>query len=257
MDINLLVVNVGNTRVGFGLFEKGELSKIVRVAIEDKNSLVSQLKECWSKIATSQQPAVCGASVNPVVMKSVEQSIFEVTGQNVEWIGSDIDLPMKVLTKNPQQTGVDRVLTMAAAFEQIEKACVVVDAGTAITVNVCNGQGEFMGGAILPGLHLMLASLHEKTAGLPKVDFEVPTVAIGTDTVEAIRVGMYLGIRGMVKEIVEAYATELGSWPDLIATGGDAEKLFGGWELVHAVSPDLVFYGIALAYTNHYIKHGE
>ena len=68
--------------------------------------------------------------------------------------------------------------------------------------------------------------------------------------------GVFYGIRGMVKELVENYATELGIWPDIIATGGDAPKLFEGWELIHAIAPDLTMYGIALAYANHHIKHG-
>ena len=67
---------------------------------------------------------------------------------------------------------------------------------------------------------------------------------------------VFFGVRGMVRELVENYATELGSWPELIVTGGDAQKLFEGWELVHAISPDLTLYGVALAYANHHIKHG-
>jgi hypothetical protein len=70
------------------------------------------------------------------------------------------------------------------------------------------------------------------------------------------RDGVVVGTRGMVKELVEAYATHLGRWPELIVTGGDAEQLFAGWELVHAVSPELTLYGIALAYTGHHIRHG-
>ena len=80
---------------------------------------------------------------------------------------------------------------------------------------------------------------------------------IGRDTTHAILQGVHTGIRGMVKELVEGYATELGTWPELIATGGDAEKLFAGWELVHAVAPDLTLYGIALAYTEHHIKNDD
>ena len=103
----------------------------------------------------------------------------------------------------------------------------------------------------------MLESLHEKTAKLPRVEFEIPKGAYGRDTRSAILHGVFYGIRGMVKELVENYATELGTWPDLICTGGDAKMLFEGWELVHAISPDLTLYGIALAYTEHYLKHGE
>jgi type III pantothenate kinase len=101
----------------------------------------------------------------------------------------------------------------------------------------------------------MLDSLHEKTARLPKVDFAVPTAPFGQNTVDAMRQGVYHGIRGMVKELAENYATTLGNWPEVIATGGDARELFEGWELIHAVAPDLVLYGVALAYVNHHIKH--
>jgi type III pantothenate kinase len=170
-------------------------------------------------------------------------------------VGKQIDLPVKVLTDKPEETGVDRILNVAAAYEQMEKACVVVDAGTAITVNVCNDQGEFLGGAIAPGAGLMLKSLHEHTAKLPEVELAMPKSAFGKNTREAILLGVFHGIRGMVKELVENYATELGFWPDIIATGGDAVKLFEGWELIHAIAPDLTLYGIALAFANHHIKH--
>ena len=160
-------------------------------------------------------------------------------------------------TDAPAQTGVDRVLNIAAAYEQMGKACVVVDAGTAVTVDCCDDSGAFLGGAIAPGVSLMLDALHEKTAALPRVEFAAPTGAFGRDTNDAIRQGVYHGIRGMVRELVENYATQLGHWPDVIATGGDAADLFAGWELIHAVSPDLTFYGIALAYADHHIRHDE
>jgi type III pantothenate kinase len=136
------------------------------------------------------------------------------------------------------------------------KACVVVDAGTALTVSVCNDDGAFLGGAIAPGAGMQLQALHDRTASLPLVPLKTPDGAYGKNTEQAIQQGVYFGIRGLVKELAENYATELGNWPDIIATGGDAPKLFDGWELIHAIAPDLTFYGIALAYTNHHIKHG-
>jgi type III pantothenate kinase len=151
---------------------------------------------------------------------------------------------------------VDRVLNVAAAFEQMQKACIVVDAGTAITLNCCNEAGDFVGGAIAPGATLMLDSLHEHTASLPQVSFQPPTEIFGRSTTEAMRRGVYDAIRGLVKEFAEGYATRLGQWPEVIATGGDAKALFEDWELIHAISPDLTLYGIALAYAEHHIKHG-
>ena len=256
MDINLMVLNVGNSRLALGVFAAGELRTVTRVAHAEKEQWTHAVRDLWASIKDSENAAVAGVSVNPAAMEAIEHVVARETGQKVEWVGRDVELPIKVLTDAPAETGPDRVVNMAAAYEQIGKACVVVDAGTAITLDCCNDKGEFLGGAIAPGVALQLGALHEKTARLPRVDLAAPEGAFGRNTQEAIRQGVYFGIRGMVKELVENYATELGFWPDLIATGGDAPRLFEGWELVHAISPDLTLYGVALAYANHHIKHG-
>ena len=209
MDINLMVLNLGNSRLAIGVFAAGELQFIKRVGHDQRGDWPAVIAEAWGRIA--EQPA---------------------------------------------ETGVDRVLNIAAAYEQMGKACVVVDAGTAITVDCCNDQGDFLGGAIAPGVGLMLDALHAKTARLPRASLEIPEGIFGQSTTAAIQHGVYHGVRGMVKELAENYATELGFWPDIIATGGDAPVLFENWELVHAIAPDLTLYGIALAYVNHHIKHG-
>lgn len=256
MDINLLALNVGNSRLAMGTFVAGELGAAVRVPHGQRGEWTQRIKEVWSRISGGEGAAVVAASVNPALNEALEHAVEQATGRRTLWVGKDIELPIKVLTDEPEQTGVDRVLNVAAAYEQMGTACAVVDAGTAITVDVCNDAGGFLGGAIAPGVAMQLDALHEKTAKLPAVEFDVPTGAIGQTTRDAILQGVYHGIRGMVKELVEAYATELGQWPELIATGGDAPKLFGGWELVHAIAPDLTLYGIALAYAEHHIKHG-
>ena len=257
MDINLVTLNVGNSRLAIGVFIAGKLEYTSRIGHDQRADWPGKIADAWARIADLDEPAVAGASVNPPLIESLEHVVAQVCGCKVEWVGRDLDLPIKVLTDKPKETGVDRVLNVAAAFEQMQKACVVVDAGTAITVDCCNDQGEFIGGAIAPGVSLMLSSLHEKTAKLPLVAFDVPKAVFGKSTEEAIRLGVYHGVRGLVKELVESYATELGTWPDLIATGGDSQKIFEGWELVHAVAPDLSLYGIALAYVEHYIHNPE
>lgn len=255
MDINLLVLNLNNSRTAVGVFVKGDLEYVTRFANSSRGDWEGKIADAWSRIKDLEGAAVAGASVNPPLVGPMEHAVQHATGQSVQWVGKDIDLPIKVLTEHPEQTGVDRVLNVAAAYEQMGKACAVVDAGTAITVDCCNDQGEFLGGAIAPGARLMLDALHEKTAQLPHVDLDVPKGTIGRTTQQAMLHGMYHGIRGMVKELVENYATGLGQWPELIATGGDAPKLFEGWELVHAVAPDLTLYGVALAYAEHHIAH--
>lgn len=257
MDINLLVLNLNNSRLGVGVFVAGELQDVERIAHGQRGDWPAKIGRAWALIAGRDSPTIVGASVNPPLESSLELTVREATGHNVEWIGRDIDLPIKVLTEKPEETGVDRVLNIAAAHEQMGKACVVVDAGTAVTVDCCDDKGDFLGGAIAPGVNTMLDALHAKTAKLPRVEFDVPKQPLGRSTEQAILSGVYNGIRGMVKELVEAYATDLGFWPDIIATGGDAQRLFEGWELIHAVSPDLTFYGAALAYAEHHIKHGS
>jgi type III pantothenate kinase len=256
MDINLMVLNVGNTRTAVGVFVSGELEHVARVANDDKSRWPEVIREAWSRISEADSPAVAGASVNPAVMESLEHVVQQVAGAKVEWVGREIDLPIRVLTDPPSETGVDRVVNVAAAYEQLGKACVVIDAGTAITVSACNDKGEFLGGAIAPGASMQLRALHEYTAKLPEVTLDIPKGVFGRSTAEAIRHGVYHGVRGMVKELLENFATELGFWPEAIATGGDAVRLFEGWELIHAISSDLTLYGIGLSYANHHLKHG-
>jgi type III pantothenate kinase len=256
MDINVLVINAGNSRLAVGSFVAGELAHVDRVDISQHARWPGAISEAWKRVADQSGAVVAAATVNPPLIEPIEHAVMQATDQPVQWVGRQIDLPIKVLTDDPSQTGIDRVLNVAAAYEQMEKACVVVDAGTAVTVNCCNDKGDFLGGAIAPGVSLMLDALHEHTAKLPRVVLAAPKEAFGKSTEEAIRHGIYHGVRGMVKELVEQYATELGSWPDIIATGGDAKILFDNWELVHAISPDLILYGIALAYAEHQIKHG-
>ena len=257
MEINLLVLSVGNSRTAIGTFVAGELQRVTRVPHDERSTWADRIREAWEPIRGRENVAVAGASVNPPLLENLEHVASPVTGKKVEWVGRDIDYPIKVLTDNPDETGVDRILNAAAAFEQMQKGCVVVDAGTAITVDCISNKGEFLGGAIASGVRLMLDALHDKTAKLPRIEFELPTQPFGKSTVEAIRSGIYHGVRGMVKELVENYATELGYWPDIIATGGDATALFEEWELVHAIAPDLTLYGVALAYAEHHIKHAR
>ena len=255
MEINLVVLNVGNSRLAVAPFRAGELGEVTRLSVREPAQWPDAIAQAWKRIAGTENAAVVAASVNPEVNEAVEDAVMRAADRHVVWVGKDLDLPVKVLTENPEQTGIDRVLNVAAAYEQMGKACVVVDAGTAVTVNVCNDAGEFVGGAIAPGVAMQLDALHERTAALPRAEFSVPDDPFGRSTQDAIRHGVYHGIRGMVRELLENYATELGNWPELIATGGDAEALFGGWELVHAIAPDLTLYGIALAYAEHHIKH--
>lgn len=255
MDINLLVINVGNSRLALGVFVAGTLEFSTRIPLSQRADWPGKIADAWGRIADTEQPAVAGASVNHDLDATIQQIVTQQTGQSIQWVGRELDLPIKVNTHPPTDTGVDRILNIAAAYEQMQKACIVVDAGSAITVDLCNDAGEFLGGAILPGVNMMLDALHDKTGALPRITFATPEGPIGDSTEQALRHGAFHAVRGLVKELAEQYATELGAWPEIIATGGDAPALFDHWELIHAIAPDLTLYGIALAYAEHHIRH--
>jgi type III pantothenate kinase len=258
MDINLLAIAVGNSRLHVGTFVDSELKRVKHLALGQQGDWAALLKEMWSDFGDAAEAEIAGCCVVPDLLGPVSDAVRAATGEDVQWVGSDLPVPITVTTDEPQKTGVDRALVTAAAYEQLGKACVVVDAGTALTVNLCNNEGSLVGGAIAPGATAMLDAMSERGALLPSsVTFAVPDSAYGTDTVDAMRHGVTGALRGLVQSMAERWGEEMGTWPEVIATGGDAAALFDGWEIVHAISPELLIYGIALAYTNHQLKSGE
>jgi type III pantothenate kinase len=135
-------------------------------------------------------------------------------------------------------------LNAAAAYDVLHQACVVVDAGTAMTVDFVDGEGTYHGGAIAPGAKMMLDALHGHTDQLPQVGWEKPLEPIGHNTAEAMRSGVFHGMRGMVRELVEQYAQISGAYPIVVVTGGDAQLLFDDYDLVDRIVPELVLRGI-------------
>src|SRR4051794_17029820 len=109
MDINVLVINVGNSRLAIGSFVSGELQYVKRLDIQQRSDFIGAIREAWNLIADKPDPGVCAASVNPPLIEAVEHAVSQATGQSVEWVGREIDLPIKVLTDSPKETGVDRV----------------------------------------------------------------------------------------------------------------------------------------------------
>lgn len=262
MDINLLALDVGNSRLKVAVFESGELTYSRRIGIAQRGDWQGALEEAWRHVERHDMADVAGCSSNPAMIDAVGTAAEAATGKRVQWvgIGRDIDLPIKLKTDHPQQTGVDRVLNIAAAYEQLGKACCVVDAGSAVTVDFCDDNGAFVGGVIAPGAAAQFRALHELVPHLPEAKLRATAEALGADTGGAINAGVFWGIRGLVRAVVEQHALTLNAWPEVIATGGDAQVLFGddpAGDLIHAVSPDLIFYGIAHAYAEHRPRHGR
>jgi len=140
-------------------------------------------------------------------------------------LGEDLGLPLHHTLDDATTLGQDRALNAIGAFARAGQACVIVDAGTAITVDFIDGVGTFHGGMIAPGLNMMLRALHEQTAALPKIELADPGIergVYGKDTAHAMLLGVMTSARGLLHAAIDKYAEAYGAYPQVIATGGDA-----------------------------------
>jgi type III pantothenate kinase len=184
------------------------------------------------------------ASVNPRGLATLEQA----WGKPAYALGRDGQVPIENRTRTPEQAGQDRLCNALAAKQRAGGEAVVIDFGSAITLDVVK-EGAYVGGAIAPGIGLAMEALHQKTAMLPLVEIgkSKPPV-IGTDTVSAIQSGVYYGYIGLVRNLLAEVLTTFTRKPQVIATGGYGAHLAPEIEGVDAVVPELTHEGIALAW---------
>lgn len=244
----MLAMNVGNTRTQVGRFIDGELKDVSSHSNEDLGGIVDQAVTWWTYFPEGEPRTVLLASVNDTVADRLASTLADQLSEEVYRIGDDLPIPIAEDLDPETVTGVDRLLNAAAAWNSLQEACIVVDAGTAVTVDFIDGVGTFHGGAIAPGARMQLKALHEGTDTLPEIEFTAPAAeAIGKSTSEAMLQGVYQGIRGMVWRLVEQYAQQYGAYPMVVATGGDAEELFADDELINRIIPNLTLLGIVAA----------
>ena len=244
--VNMLAVSVGNTRTCLGAFVEDQLVESATLDNSRQNELGDALEHAFSPLREKPGTVVLMSSVNPPIGQAVEERIQKHLDRPVQRVEQDLTIPIGRQLDPEAIVGEDRLLNAAAAYDVLKQACVIIDAGTAITVDFVDGDGTFHGGAIAPGAQLMLDSLHRRAAQLPEVEFARPVDAIGHNTTEAMRAGVYFGLRGMVRELVERYAEYGGSFPLVVATGGDSHLLFRDFDLVDRVVPDLTLMGLAV-----------
>lgn len=252
MSHQLLAVSIGNTRTRIGAFVQGKLS--VSLTIDNASldqMLEAKLQEAFAAIADQTPIHAMLASVNPPLTEKVRAAMASLVDGDVLMVEQDLNAAIGRQLDRETLVGQDRLLNAAAAYDVLKQACVVVDAGTAMTVDFIDGAGTFHGGAILPGAQMMLDAMHQSTAQLPAITLEKPLEPIGHNTQQAMRAGVYFGLRGAVRELVEQYAQAAGTFPMVIATGGAATLLFDQFDLVDRLVPDLTLLGMGATLTHH------
>ena len=231
MSFNLLAISSGNTRTRFGSFVDGKLTGSVAISHDDTIDLAAAVDEAYAPLACHNDMAVLIASVNPKVTERLMRTVPRQTGRTVWRVEEDLPIPIGRQLDREAIVGEDRLLNAAAAYDVLKQACIVVDAGTAITIDLVDGAGTFHGGAIMPGAQMMLDAMHQHTAQLPQLEMTPPAEPVGHNTAQAMFSGVFHGIRGMVRELVELYAEAAGAFPMVIGTGGNANLLFKDWPL--------------------------
>ncbi len=244
---SLIALAVGNSRSRIGLFRGTELTSPSAHASDDPLGIARAAEAMSDTADGDDNPAVAVSTVNPAAADAIEREIRKA-GLRVMRFGRDMPIPfVHSLDEDGERTvGHDRLMCAAGAYAIVQQACVVVDLGTAMTVDFVDGQGVFHGGAIAPGLKMMLGSLADGTSALPKVEYERPGSVFGKNTPDAMRIGVAAMAQGAVRLLAERYADFYEAYPRIVATGGDMGLLEDD-ELVETFLPDLQLHGIRRA----------
>jgi type III pantothenate kinase len=251
----IVVVDIGNSTTGVATWHEGRLKTPLTTPTEDQTAF-DQAYAGHLEALKRPPAATVISSVVPEALDRIRDHVSTRMEQEALVIGETVPLPMDVAVKDKRAVGTDRVCQAAAAYDRIKQGCTIVSFGTAVTVDLVDDDGTFLGGAILPGLRMQLRALHEYTAQLPEVSPEFPELPYGRNTTEAIQGGVCRGLTGAVRALVEAYATHLNRWPQAIATGGDAALLAPYCDFLDNIVSDLTLRGIALAYEKHLVEMG-
>ncbi len=198
-------------------------------------------------LASAEGPCVA-ASVNPEAQARLAQACRASGIEGPLCAGRDFPTGVALDVTAPDTVGVDRILNAKAAFARAKAPCAAVDYGTAVSISVADARGRFVGGAILPGLALSIASLSEATALLPNVPVELPPSPLGRDTKSAMQSGAVFGSVGAVREIVERISAVLEHPVEIFLTGRDASLVKPLVPAEWHIAPALTLEGLILAY---------
>jgi type III pantothenate kinase len=251
----LLAIDVGNSQTVCGVFKKDNLLCHWRLKT-DREKTADEIAAGFLPLFTMQnlQFRDIGGVIIASVVPTQQQAWHEFSTRYANCAplivnGQSLATGIKIKTDNPAEVGADRIVNAVAAFEQYGKSSIVVDFGTAITFDCISAKGEYLGGAIMPGMSIALDALASRTAKLPRIDISIPPQkAIGTNTVDAIKSGLLFGYGAMVDGLVKKLSAEFTETPRVIATGGMSELVAPYTESIQIVDPMLTLKGLYILY---------
>lgn len=249
----LLVVDVGNTNVSFGVFERGVLlqhvrSESARARTADEYAVLVRQMLALRGVDLAAIDAAIIASVVPTLTDTMVGLVRRAFSIDALVVGPGIKTGMSILYENPREVGADRIVNAVAAFEWAKAGVIVVDFGTATTFDCVTPKGEYLGGVITPGVQISADALFSRAARLPRVELALPPRVVGRNAVHSMQSGIVYGYAGLVDGLCGRLRAELGYPCRVVATGGLARLIAPQTQAIEAVDDDLTLTGLRILY---------
>ncbi|KGG80611.1 type III pantothenate kinase [Caloranaerobacter azorensis] len=250
----ILVFDVGNTNIVLGVYEGKNLLKYWRIST-DKNKtsdeygmLINQLFE-YNGFKLNEIEAVVISSVVPPLMYSLQAMSIKYCNKEPLIVGPGIKTGMNIRYDDPKQVGADRIVNAIAAYEKYGGPTIIVDFGTATTFCAVSEEGDYLGGAIAPGIKISSEALFQRAAKLPKIELVKPKTVICKNTVNSMQSGIIYGYVGMVDYIVERMKKEMkGKVKNVVCTGGLSTLIASESKTINRVDKLLTLEGLRIIY---------
>ena len=249
----LLTINVNNTNTMFGLYAGDEWTANWRIKTDlakqtDEYAMLLRSLFDHNGLNWSDVSGVALASVVPPLTGSFVDMCQHYLQLKPLLVTHEINTGVRILIDYPAEAGADRILNALAAREHYGCPCIVVDFGTGTTFDAVSGDGDYLGGAIAPGLGIAAEALFSRTAKLPRIELVAPPAAIGRNTIHAMQSGLIFGYIGLIEGLVKKLRRELGGQAKVIATGGMAHIMAKETDIIEQVDQMLTLEGLRLIY---------
>ncbi len=249
----LLVIDVGNTNTVIGVYDGDILEhdwriKTIRDTTADEFNILANLLFADKNLDRKKIKKTIISSVVPSAAPILDRFCKKYLNLTPVWVNSDsVKKMMPILYDNPNEVGADRIVNAIAAYNQYKTSLIIIDFGTATTFDVISKEGEYLGGAIAPGVMISAEALSQRASKLPRVEiFKAPGRVIGKDTIESMKSGIIHGNAAMVDGMVERMKKEMHTTPKVIATGGLATLIAGASKTIESTKQSLTLDGLKI-----------